>query len=161
MRTDEEGRCYLDHIAAQHRRLHARLQQIRVAEFESVQPDESPIFAEVAQNLRALRQEVASHFSEEEAGGCLDEGVSRCPSLSGDYHQIETEHTGILEQIDGLIKQVETASLSPPNQGAIPRQFTELCSRLLAHEAAENRLLSQAFGTAVTEDESARKLLEH
>jgi hemerythrin HHE cation binding domain-containing protein len=159
MRTDDESRCYINHLVAQHRRLHMMLRQMRNAILECVQPDETPSFAEIARILARLRQELEHHFAEEEAGGCLDEAVSCCPSLSVEAKKIQGDHALILEQIDSLIEHAETLPPTPQNQFAIQREFDRLYHKLQAHEAAENRLLAQGFGKPVNDDETDQSTL--
>lgn len=154
MRTDDESGCYVNHIVAQHRRLHMMLRQIRSAVIECVQPDETPSFAAIARILEKMREEVKHHFAEEEAGGCLDEAVSRCPGLSPELKRIEAEHPEILAQIESLIEKSRILPPTPQNQVAIHREFDALYRKLQAHEAAENRLLAQGFGRPVIGDES-------
>jgi hypothetical protein len=159
MRTDDEARCYLNHLLAQHRRLHLMLRQMREAILESVQPDETPSFAEITRTLKKLREEMAKHFAEEEAGGCLNEAVTRCPALSSEAKRIEGEHPLILQRIDSLIEQAETLKPIPQNQYAIQRLFDVMYRQLQDHEAAENRLLAQGFGKPIDEDEADQPTL--
>lgn len=161
MRTDDQCLCYVNHIVAQHRRLHFMLRQMRHAIVESVQPDETPSFAAIVRILTQLREELERHFAEEEAGGCLDEAVSRCPSLSAEAKQIEAEHQEILAQIDRLTEQAGTLPPTPQNQFAIQQAFDQLYRRLQKHEAAENRLLAQGFGVQVNGDEADCTALIH
>src|SRR5262245_4183309 len=102
MRDDHENRCYINHLVAEHRRVHTMLKQTRAAIVRSVQPDNRPTFVDIVRVLERLRGELAAHFKEEENGGCLDEAVSRCPSLSGEEHRIEGEHGEILTEIERL-----------------------------------------------------------
>lgn len=146
MRTDDECRCYINHIVAQHRRLHAMLREMRDAIVGSVQPDETPSFGRIVRVLVKLREELEQHFAQEEGGGCLDEAVSRCPSLSSEVKRIEAEHPKILAQLDGLIHQAQSLLPTPQNQLALQRAFDQLCRDLQQHETAENRLLAQGFG---------------
>jgi hypothetical protein len=128
---------------------------MRSAIVASVQPDETPSFGEIVRILQRLRRELTQHFAEEEGGGCLDEAVSRCPSLSVEYQSIQAEHPQILAQIDALIEQARTSPPTPQNQVAIQGHFARLYKRVQAHEAAENRLLAAGFGRPVTDEESA------
>ena len=161
MRTDDECRCYIDHIVAQHKRLHSMLRQMRTAIHQSVQPDEHPSFAAIAQILARLREELQHHFAEEEAGGCLDEAVSRCPSLSAEAKRIEAEHADILAQLDRLRDEAGSLAPTPQNQLAIQRDFDQLHRQLHKHEAAENRLLADGFGVQANGDDADYTALIH
>ncbi|HEY2415434.1 MAG TPA: hemerythrin domain-containing protein [Pirellulaceae bacterium] len=166
MRDFQENRCYVDHLVAEHSRVHKMLKQTRAAivrsvQPESVRPDKRPTFAGIGAALRRLKAELAAHFREEESGGCLDEAVSLCPSLSGDEHRIEGEHAEILAGIDGLIGNCQQLPATPQNQHAIQQTFDELYQRLLTHETAENQLMSQAFGTVANGADNAQPALIH
>ena len=159
MREDQDCRCYIDHLFAEHRRLHALLKQMRAAIAQSVGPDETPSFAAAQRTLALLHQELAHHFAQEESGGCMDEAVSRCPRLAGEEHRIEGEHSQILAELDQLIAQTKSLPPTHANQLAVQRAFDRLCQRLHDHERAENGLLAQGFGLAASGDESAQRPL--
>ena len=161
MRDDNDCRTFVNHIAAEHRRLHTMLRQMRSAIIESVQPDETPSFAVIAGILARLRQELKEHFAEEEAGGCLDEAVSRCPGLSAEAKRIEAEHPEILGLIDRLSEQAGSSPPTPQNQLAMQRAFDQLYEQLRAHEAAENKLLAQGFGIQANGDDADYTALIH
>src|SRR5262245_14180241 len=146
MRDDPECRCYVNHLIAEHRRLHALLRQMRVEMAHSVSPDEQPSFAGVKRALTRLREELTRHFAEEEGGGCLDEAVSRCPRLSDEERRIEAEHPVILAKVDRLIEHAMDLPPNLQNQIALKDAFDELCAQLCAHEGAENALLEEGFG---------------
>jgi hemerythrin len=158
MCIDEQRRSYVDHLGAEHRRLHKMLSDMRFAIASSVEPDEDPSFSSVVRILRQLYQELEHHFSEEDAGGCLEEAVCHCPRLSTGAKRIGSEHPAILAEVNDLIEQAATVPANSQNQFGIQQAFDQLCRRLRAHEAAENQLLSQGFGIPVNggeRDESA------
>jgi hypothetical protein len=155
MRDDQECLAYINHLMAEHRRLNGMLRQMQRAIVESVQPDEAPSFAETGRILARLRQELRQHFAEEDAGGCMDEAVSCCPSLSGDAKKVEAEHPEILAELDALIEKAAALPATVQNQVALQRQFDALRRKLHAHEAAENRILAQGFGRPVNGDGAA------
>jgi iron-sulfur cluster repair protein YtfE (RIC family) len=159
MRDDQECRCYVDHLIAEHRRLRSLLRQMRAEIAHSVGPDELPSFAGVARVLSRLREELEQHFAQEEGGGCLDEAVSRCPRLAGEEKRIEAEHPQILAEIDRLVAQTKTLPPTHPNQLTVQREFDTLCHQLRDHEKAENTLLAQGFGVPVNGDDVGQKPL--
>jgi len=146
MRDYEECRPYIDHMLAEHRRLHQLLCSMQVAIVHSVGSDCDASFTEVARSLKLLRGELSHHFAEEEGGGCLDEAVSRCPRLSSAERSIEAEHPLILERVDRLIDQATKLPPKLANQVALKDAFDELYVQLCAHERAENALLQEGFG---------------
>ena len=159
MRDYEDCRPYIDHLLAEHRRLHGMLHRARSAIVQSGGPDRDASLADIVQDLHRIRGELAHHFADEESGGCLDEAVCRCPRLSAEAKRIEAEHPELLLEIDRLIAQALDGDQSVANRIAIERGFDHLCGQLCAHEAAENRILSQAFGVNVNGDEVARAVI--
>ena len=147
MWDDDECRCYFDHLLAEHRRLHSMLREMRAAIVNSTKPDGEASFAEVAQTLQRLHRELEHHFAQEEAGGCLDEAVSRCPRLSGEAKRVEAEHPDILAEVNGLIQLATSQEPNDESRLAIQKGFERLYQRLLSHEAAENRILAEGFGS--------------
>ena len=159
MRDYSECRHYVDHILAEHQRLHRMLRQMRAAIVSSVQPGATPTFEEVARILGRLRDELQLHFTEEEAGGCLDEAVSRCPSLAAELKRIEAEHPMLLGEITRLIGQANHLEPTVQNKVAMQKAFDRLYLQLRAHEKAENQLLAQGFGTNLNSAESDQPAL--
>ena len=66
MREDLVNCCYVNHLVAEHRRVHAMLKQVRAEIVRSVQPDNRPTFEGTGAILRRLREELAAHFREEQ-----------------------------------------------------------------------------------------------
>lgn len=149
MRTVDECRSYVDHLIAEHRRLHRMLRSAHSAMIHASGPDHDATTADIIRVLRQVRDELAHHFTEEEGGGCLEEAVSHCPSLSTDSRRLQAEHPQLLESIDRLIAQAMDCDQSVQNRIELERGFDELCSQLNAHEAAENVLLRKGFGATL------------
>jgi len=148
MRADEECRCYVDHLIAEHRRLHRMLRVARNAITPPGSPESVP-GTDIVKLLSEVREELEHHFAQEEGEGCLEEAVSRCPSLSDEVRRIEAEHPRLLEGIDALIAQARDADRSVQGRIEVAREFDELCAQLDAHEGAENALLRRGFGVNV------------
>jgi len=159
MRDYNECRPYVDHLVAEHRRLHALLRQTRGSIVGSSSPDRDTSSEEVAAVLRRLREELAHHFTEEEEGGCLDEAVSRCPRLSPDVRRIETEHVDLLAKVDRMIVQAASCEASLPGRIELEREFDDFCRQIHAHEVAENDVLRQGFGVNVNGEENGQPTL--
>jgi hemerythrin len=159
MRDDIECRCYVDHLIAEHRRLHKLLRQTRSAIVSSLEPDVEPSFAEIARVLARLRGELEQHFAQEERGGCLEEAVSRCPRLATEAKRIEAEHPQILADLDRLLSDAQELPPTRPNQLAIQHAYDRLHQRLRIHEKAENNLLAQGFGVVVNGEENGQTTL--
>jgi len=159
MRDYNECRFYVEHLIREHRRLHRMLRLARAAIVGTGGPDGDTTFADIVRILRQVREELAHHFAEEEAGGCLDEAVSQCPSLSAEARRIEAEHPQLLDSVDRLIAQALDCDQSFEKQVALKRGFDELCRQLVAHETAENVLLRKGFGANVNGDENGQPTL--
>jgi hypothetical protein len=156
MYADDTRPVYVEHMLAEHRRLHAMLRRARSSIMHRGGPDQDVRPTDIARELRRIRQELASHFAEEEGGGCLEEAVSRCPRLSAEARSIQARHPELLRDIDSLIAQVEAGEPTLDARIAIEKEFDCLCDRLHAHEAAENDLLRQGFGTNINGDENGK-----
>ena len=156
MRDYEECRPYINHLLAEHRRLHGMLGRARAAVRQMNGPDHDATLKDVARILEQVRSELSQHFKEEEQGGCMEEAVSRCPRLADDASRIEREHVQLLAELDRLIAECKDGPENFATRIAVERDFDELCAQLHAHEAAENALLRDAFGSGVNGDE-----LEH
>lgn len=154
MTDDRENRCYVDHLIAEHRRLHSLLREMRAAIAQSIIPDQDPSFAELVQIFARLRDELGHHFAQEEGGGCLDEAVSLCPRLAPEAKRIEGEHPTLLAEVARLLNEAQTAPPTHQNQMAIGQAFDQFCQRLRVHEKAENAILAHGFGVVVNGDES-------
>ena len=157
MRTYDECRCYVDHLIAEHRRLHRMLRSARSAMIHASGPDHDATTADIVRMLRQVRDELANHFAEEEGGGCLEEAVSHCPTLSAENRRIEAEHPQLLVSIDRLIAQAMDCDQSVDKRIDLERGFDELCSQLNAHEAAENVLLRKGFGANLNGSDQSRR----
>lgn len=144
-----ESNPYVDHLQAEHRRLHNMLRVARSAILQSGGPDLDATTTDVVRVLKQVRDEMAHHFVQEEAEGCLEEAVSRCPRLSVEANRVRAEHPDLLLRIDRLIAQALDSRNSVENRIVFERDFDELCISMHAHEAAENELLRQGFGQAV------------
>ena len=159
MRDYNECRPYIDHLLSEHRRLHKLIHQARISIVQSGGPDGDESYQGVVQILRNLRGELQNHFAEEEAGGCLDEAVSRCPRLSPDAKRLECEHADLLAEVDRLIAEAADSDAHVESRVTLQRDFDSLCRQLHAHEAAENDLLRQGFGANVNGDENDQPTL--
>ena len=151
----DECEPYVQHLLAEHRRLHTMLRLARAAIRHSSGPDRDATTADIVRILRQVREEIAHHFADEEAGGCIEEAVSRCPRISSQANRVQAEHPELLCKLDALLAEVLDSGHTVANRIAVEREFDELCQLLHAHEAAENDLLRQGFGVQVNGDASS------
>ena len=146
MSNVDECRAYVVHLRIEHRKLHGALQRIqrdwRGAGAELQIHGQRP---SVIQELRELRTHLAEHFAEEDAGGCLEEAVCRCPRLGPEADRIESEHPALLAELDDIIARSRSGTeLGQPSH--VEQKFQDFAEKLHAHETAENHLLEDAFG---------------
>ena len=161
MRSYDECRSYVEHLIAEHLRLHKMLRLARAAIIASGGPDRDATGADVVQVLRQVRDELAHHFAEEEGDSCLDEAVSNSSPLLAEARRVEAEHPQLLNNVDRLIAQALDSDQSVEKQVDLGRGFDELCKQLDAHEVAENILLRKGFGTNVNGAENAQPTLTY
>lgn len=144
MNDPEECFAYAKHLQHEHHRLNQLLAEIG---HDMVQPGgpeqgQAPI-ARLGKRIADLRQQLQAHFSEEESGGCLEEAVTRCPSLAANTKTILEEHP----HLDHMIGQLVAQTSDPASNAAeVQRNWQAFSKKFHAHEAAETRLLQMAFG---------------
>jgi hemerythrin len=138
----------VEHLLAEHRRLHVMLRLARSAILHSGGPDRNGTPADVVRVLRQVRDAFAQHFADEETSNCLEEVTAHCPELSCQARRIQGEHSELLRDIDRLIAQALDSAQTVEDRVAIEKAFDDLCAQLYAHEAAENELLREGLATS-------------
>jgi hypothetical protein len=89
----ENCRAYVEHLHQEHARLNQLLLQIGRDVADLSPPDDQPVrITRVAARLAELRSTVQAHYAEEESGGCIEEAVTRSPSLASNAKAILEEH---------------------------------------------------------------------
>ena len=144
MRDLQDCQPYVEHLHSEHRRLNESLRRISksFADFGKHNPIPPP---HIVNTLVELRSDLAHHFAEEESGGCLEEAVSRCPSLSPSVNEVEAQHPGLLAHLDRIIQRAQATS-RPGTVKSLHRDFEKFVNALRQHEGAENRILQLGFG---------------
>jgi hypothetical protein len=138
----------VEHLVAEHRRLHVVIRLAGSAIFHCGGAARNRNPADILQVLQNVREELAHHFAEEEAGNCFEEIAGHCTTLLAQARRIRTEHPELIRGIDKLIAQVADDRRTLEDRIAIEREFDCLCEQLFEHEAAENDLLRQALASA-------------
>lgn len=144
-----ESESFVSNLLAEHRRVDSMLREAWSAVVQSRGPDIDASSADVALILRRVRNDLARHFAEEEAGGCLEEAVTKCPRFSPDETRILSEHSELLGRLDSLIDRLATAFEGTAQRHAFEIDLGDFCRRVHAHEAAENELIRRALGAAI------------
>jgi hypothetical protein len=136
--------AYLEHLQAEHHRLNCALLEIR-HQFAKLHCSSRPeaALATIIERLEDLLRELRSHFAEEEAGGCLEEAVARCPSLGPQTKDLMGAHPQLARELEQLLAATKTGKA---NGEVWQQQFEAFATDLRTHECAENRLLQTAFG---------------
>ncbi len=144
MRDVGDCKPFVDYLRAEHARLHKMLNAVSA----ELNEHNGSQMAVIEAALLELRDVLRHHFEEEEAGGCLEQAACQCPSLSPEVTALEREHGSLLETMDGLLAQASTAT--PEDTSSFIAAFSEFARKLHHHEAAETRILAQAFGMSIS-----------
>jgi len=140
---DRADPVIMGHVLAQHRELHELLVEARAA-FTGTAG--GPTAAATAQRrLAVLREYLARHFAQEEAGGFLEESLARMPRLSRAVRDVLAEHPGLLAEIDGLLERLTARDIGMEAWRQAGRDFEAFASRLLAHERNENAVVQEGY----------------
>jgi hypothetical protein len=104
----------------------------------------------VRSGLESVRKELAQHFAEEEAGGCIEEAIARCPGVSQEAQAVLQEHGPILTELDRLIALCRRAQPPTAEEARqIEQDVRALVRRLRQHEAVENTIMQRAFAVSL------------
>jgi hypothetical protein len=101
---------------------------------------------ELTCTLADLRGELERHFSEEEAGGCLEEAIAQRPSLGHEATRLERQHPLLLADVERLIAALRSAPSGTTTLDRMEADFHNLAKQLHTHEHAETSILEESFG---------------
>lgn len=144
MLEHSERRAYLTQALSDHRRLDAKLRELRRA-IESARHEAADPGERIDELLQQVRNELQWHFDCEQEGGCLDEVVARLPRLSLEADRIQAEHEELLEQLDQLIDEADE---SPHSHDRFLERLDAFYRQFHEHEQAEDQLLREGFSLA-------------
>jgi iron-sulfur cluster repair protein YtfE (RIC family) len=149
MNGPEESVAYAEHLHHEHRRLNRLLLDIShdVVQLRGPNVDQG-LLQRLEARFTDLCDQLKVHFAEEEAGGCLEEAATRCPSLAGDIKTIFEEHHILDQLLCRLLSEVSDTAAKPADIQASWQAFYD---KVRTHEAAETRLLRMAFGSESAE----------
>ena len=150
MNANQSHDAFIAHLRVEHRHLRELVRD--VLQHLDRRSDVNTIPASNVQSLctglKSLREEVARHFRQEESGGCLEEAVSRCPSLADEAARLEKEHKELLSELDNLLAQTQRETTGEKDSVQdFESGFRQFVEQLENHEAQERRILQSAFGT--------------
>ena len=145
---DRADPVIMGHVLAQHRDLHALTTAAR-AVFSAPGPVDTARVRGAIDTLGQLRAHLREHFSQEEAGGFLEESVTRMPRLSQAMAAVLAEHPGLLAELDRLIEVLERADIDAgsalPEWERADHAFAAFAQHLLAHERNENAVVQEGY----------------
>ena len=145
MISNTDYRAYATHLRNDHQAIqeaaHSILQHVAAGEQ-----------ALAVQELQHFRQMLEQHFREEEQGGCLEEAVARSPYLGEECQRLEKEHPALLHRYDAILHR---ARMPFAGNLAFLEEFREFVTLLVAHEAAEDRVLQHGFQEATAPEDLA------
>ncbi|RLS31764.1 MAG: hypothetical protein DWH79_09105 [Planctomycetota bacterium] len=137
----------LSHLLAEHRELWNQLSAVRCALAAPAPADCTEVKGIVA-SIQILREHLASHFSQEECGGFMEESVARMPRLNHAVSDVLREHPLLLADLDAIVSRFGSAAGQTPCADAwreIGASFEAFAARIQAHERAENDVVQQGY----------------
>ena len=98
--------------------------------------------------LCQLRDQLALHFSLEEAYGYFDDPIDVAPQLGRQAEHLRAQHKELYVDLCDLVERGERLFYDEQHAALalwIGPQFVEFDQRLRRHEEAENELITQAY----------------
>jgi hypothetical protein len=135
-------RALVFHLNSDHRAVAEALRAIESRFMGSSEPFTRE--AHLRSDLDALRDRLEWHFREEEQGGCLEEAVSRRPSLAAEVRRLEQEHPVLLNELRRVIDRLAAKRPEEPLD-AVKSELDAFARRLREHEESEDRVLEKGL----------------
>ena len=140
---DRTDPVIMGHILAQHRELHCQLLAVKTC-LADPGPWDAGRAAAARAALVSLRDHLQSHFVQEEAGGFLEESITRVPRLAAAAQRVMAEHPALLGELDGLIE-----TLGAADSAAARDRVAVACERFMhhmhEHERSENAIVQEGY----------------
>ncbi|MFQ5731124.1 MAG: hemerythrin domain-containing protein [Planctomycetaceae bacterium] len=92
-----------------------------------------------------LTRRVREHFENEEKGGYFREILELAPRFSNEADRLQREHAELLDVAEQLAENIHHAQDSEIWRKAIQSDFEAFLCRCERHEAAETRLVQDAY----------------
>jgi len=149
-RTLTINAAFLQEIKEDNRDLRCMLAECRVllARPRGVRVDPRRL----VQLLGKLRDQLALHFSLEEAYGYFDDAIDVAPRMSREAEMLKEQHPQLFVELCGVEERAEqwmyreTASV---DRDELLRQFDQFHSHLQEHEAGEDALIMRAVNEEI------------
>jgi len=146
-RTVTVNSAFLEEIKQLNQALWNLLEAISLACTQRLEDEESCTCFCI--RLTRLRDQLATHFSLEEAFGYLDGPIDIAPRLSDRADQLRLEHIELAERIAALVDFAWTLNERQrlkQDFRKVVREFDEFHAQLRSHERKEQMLILQAYG---------------
>jgi hypothetical protein len=138
--------AFLQEIKEDHRLLHDYLERTRDALSRPLLPVEET--AKLAELLARLRDQLAMHFTLEEAYGYFTEAVGVAPRLSNRAAELVAQHGPLYREIVAVAEAADVARHMNDEEFStlkLSRRFRAFLTTFLEHEENENSLIIDAF----------------
>jgi len=136
---------YIQHLFAEHERLQQRVEAVHADLAATASNERTTTMHELTHDLEQLRGDLADHFAEEEEGACLEEAVSRNPSLGPQADRVQEEHKVLLDRLEKMIHRAKSADSPIQAAKEIAPEFGKFVQTLHAHERSENQIMERGF----------------
>lgn len=136
----------MNHLTAEQRHLHQRLQKIQ--KLFATENNELPIperMKDLHRELAELRRELAEFYRNEEEGGLLEEAVAQRPTIGPHVMALNHEHPTLLAETDRLLLFCQALPMNRELWQMLGEQYHELKRKLCEHEMQSNRLVQKGF----------------
>lgn len=101
-----------------------------------------PHFGEMGNRLAQFREHLAAHFTHEESQTVLGLVDDLPPETVERLAELRDEHSGLLEEIDGLVERLKACEPQFDCWSDAGKEFDAFLTRLNAHESAEEAAYS-------------------
>jgi iron-sulfur cluster repair protein YtfE (RIC family) len=105
----------------------------------------------LARQLHSLRDQLRTHFVEEEEHGFFEQIADQAPRFIAATEKLTQEHVDMLEKVDLLIGKAEGGDGSDSWWDGLMTAFHDLSRELMQHEHEENELLQKAYSVDIGE----------
>lgn len=146
MRPSHKLDPYLEQAVEEHELLHHAVMELK-ALMESKPPAlvDAITMAQAAKLFNDLHDKLQRHFAREEQGGYLEEALARTPRLAPQARLLQKQHAEFSLESLRIVMITRSHKPLPQLWAELQSAFQLFAKRLLAHEAAEDSLLEQAF----------------
>lgn len=132
-------------VLADHEEVHALVEELeqQLADPKAGDgPDPTKLYAALSE----LQTRLAVHFEAEEAGGVHEQLKDEAPRLARQLDRLFADHPVIIKRLGRLVIDFSEAGSYPPERlQQLFGETIELLGHITEHEAAENRVMLDAY----------------